>query len=175
MSDDNLGARLLAYLKEKKSLWLIAAALLLGVLLIIYGNSGSGLPSGARAVSGTAAASALDQDDYEQKLEARVRTLCEQVGGVSDVSVMITLESMSEQLYAQNLESSESESVKELRQEYIEVGDSLVPTKAMPPSVRGVAIVCSGGDDANVQLKLTKLISALFGISSGAISVVGGK
>ena len=42
-------------------------------------------------------------------------------------------------------------------------------------NVRGVAIVCTGGDDANTKLLLTELICALFGIPSSSVSVVPGK
>lgn len=174
MSDDKLSAgKFINFMREKKSLWLISAALVLGIILILYGNySGP-----AKAVSGSV--SNQSADDYELRLESRVKTLCEQVSGVSDVSVMLTLVSMSEQVFAQNMESSESETQKELRRVYIQVGGTgtqeLVPTKELSPCVRGVAVVCAGGDDANIQLKLTKLISSLFGIPSSSVSVVGGK
>lgn len=42
-------------------------------------------------------------------------------------------------------------------------------------SVRGVAVVCEGGDEADVRLTLTELICALFAIPSSSVSVVGGK
>ncbi len=42
-------------------------------------------------------------------------------------------------------------------------------------NVRGVAVVCTGGNDANTKLLLTELICALFGIPSSSVSVVPGK
>ncbi len=41
--------------------------------------------------------------------------------------------------------------------------------------VRGVAVVCRGGEAANVRLTVTEMLTALFGIPSSAVSVVGGK
>ncbi len=41
--------------------------------------------------------------------------------------------------------------------------------------VRGVAVVCRGGDVASVRLTVTEMLTALFGIPSSAVSVVGGK
>ncbi len=41
--------------------------------------------------------------------------------------------------------------------------------------VRGIAVVCDGGDNAAIKLKLTEILSSLFKIPSGAVSVVGGK
>lgn len=41
--------------------------------------------------------------------------------------------------------------------------------------VRGVAVVCRGGEEASVRLTVTEMLTALFGIPSSAVSVVGGK
>ncbi len=39
--------------------------------------------------------------------------------------------------------------------------------------VLGAAVVCVGGDSPEAQLKLTRLLCALFGIGSDSVSVVG--
>lgn len=120
MSDGIGVGGVISCLREKKSLWLIAAALVLGVCLMLFGGMetfGEG---------GTAS------------LEARVEELCERVNGVSDVSVMITFTADGE-------------------------------------TVRGAAVVCTGGDDAAIRLTLTELLCALFGVPSSNVSVVGGK
>ncbi len=41
--------------------------------------------------------------------------------------------------------------------------------------VRGIAVVCRGGESASVRLTITDMLTALFGIPSSAVSVVGGK
>lgn len=118
--NDTLGVSgLTSYLKEKKSLWLVLAVLVLGVCLMLFG--------GASEDGGT--------DDAS--LEARIERLCERVTGASDISVMVRTDSVGE--------------------------------------VRGVAVVCRGGEDANVRLTVTEMLTALFGIPSSAVSVVGGK
>ncbi|MBQ8509301.1 MAG: hypothetical protein IJ493_05265 [Clostridia bacterium] len=172
MSEDKLSAgRLIDYMKEKKSLWLIAAALGLGILLMVLGQQEN--ISGAVTVS----AKAETIIGLEAELEARVTALCGRVGGVSDVSVMVTLASYSEQVYAQDVQSSQSESSSDLRLEYVLTGSSgsqqPIPTVELTPRVQGVAVVCSGGDDANVQLKLTNLLCALFDIPASCVSIVG--
>ncbi|MBQ8249735.1 MAG: hypothetical protein IJY93_07655 [Clostridia bacterium] len=42
-------------------------------------------------------------------------------------------------------------------------------------TVKGIAVVCDGGDRAEVKLKLTEVLCSLFSIPSGSVSVVGGK
>ncbi len=117
--NDTLGASGLAiYLKEKKSLWLILAVLILGVCLMLFGGT-----------------SARGTDDAS--LEARIEKLCERVEGASDISVMVRTDSAGE--------------------------------------VRGIAVVCRGGEAASVRLTVTQMLTALFGIPSSAVSVVGGK
>lgn len=159
------------YMREKKSLWLALAALLVGVVLILFGGSDTSRAVSASPESGVD----IQSGEYEQQLEARVKELLERVSGVSNVSVMITLDSLTEQVYAQNYRSSESDSSTDVGLEYVTGQDGLVPTKELSPSVRGVAVVCSGGDDAEVALKLTRLLSSLFGIPSSSISVTGAK
>ena len=83
---------LIRYMREKKSLWLALAALLIGLILILFGGSDS-----SRAVSASPDSSAdLPSGEYEKRLEARVKELLERVSGVSDVTVMVTLDSLSE-------------------------------------------------------------------------------
>lgn len=40
--------------------------------------------------------------------------------------------------------------------------------------VRGIAVVCRGGESASVRLTITEMLTALFGIPSSSVSVVGG-
>ena len=105
-----------SYLKEKKSLWIIAVILALGIVMMMLGSTDN---------KGTA-------DDTE----LRVKELCEKIEGVNDVHVMV--------VYKKD-------------------------------DVGGIAVVCEGGGNAAIRLKLTELLTSLFGIPSGAVSVVGGK
>lgn len=104
------------FFKEKKSLALIALALIVGVCLMLFGDGVGG---------GT------------DNTEKRLAQLCESIDGVSGVSVMIT--------------------------------------KDTGGAVRGVAIVCTGGDDARIRLTLTELAAALFSIPASSVSVAAGK
>lgn len=123
MNDGEVGiGMLIGFLKRSKSLGIIAAVLILGILLMLIGGSGGASFSG----HGT------------DSLEKRVEKLCTQIAGVSDVHVMITADAGSD-------------------------------------TVRGVALVCSGGEMPEIKLKLTNLLCALFEIPSSAVSVVGGK
>jgi len=165
MNEDKLGAgQFIAYLREKKLLLLIAAALIAGTALLIFGGSiGEGR---VRADTEPAAYPAAAE------LEAKVKALCERVAGVSDAAVMITLESYGKRVYAKN---SQRNADGDERQEYVTVSGELAPIAELPPGVAGIAVVCVGGDDPALQLRLTNLLCALFGIPATAVSIVGGK
>lgn len=42
-----------------------------------------------------------------------------------------------------------------------------------PPKISGVAVVCVGGDNPGIQIKIIDLICSLYGISSSRVSVTG--
>ena len=50
-------------------------------------------------------------------------------------------------------------------------GDSALVETTWLPEVRGVAVVCQGGDDAAVQARLTEMVSVLLGVSTNRISI----
>ena len=67
MSDERIPpGKLIGYLREKKSLWFILAALIIGIFLMVGGEVGT--------CGGT---------------EGRVKAICEEIDGISDVSVMV--------------------------------------------------------------------------------------
>ena len=55
--------------------------------------------------------------------------------------------------------------------EYVYLDDDKTLSKIIEPKVRGVAVVCAGGDDPVVKEKVTKVISTVLSISTSSISV----
>ncbi len=152
----------LGFIKDKKSMWLALAALVLGVVLMLFG--------------GNAKDSAVPHSTMDAvELEERVKALCERVNGVGQAVVMITLDTTGEQVYAKNSrvigEGESSESIYE----YVTAAGSLVLTEEKLSRVRGIAVVCSGGNDAAVKLTLTEMLCALFDIPASAVSIAYGK
>ena len=136
---------------------------ILGILLLV---SGSILPH-----------STEKQDEntavlyYTERLENRVQQLCTSVQGVTEAEVLLTLENGSEYVYAQNAKSDVGAG------DYIFVtngeAEDPVLVKEIYPQVRGVAVVCTGGESPAVQQTIIRLLSASLGISSNRIQVAG--
>ncbi len=134
--------------KSEKSLKmiLIAGAAII-ILIALSGLSGSEKES-------TAANEMFDykrQAEYEAALELRLSDILSHIEGVGNLEVMITLE------------SSE-------KKEYQKSGD--VPVYTETPEIRGVIVVCDGGDNIIVREKVISAVSGAFGISTTRVSVI---
>lgn len=160
---------LIKKLKLKKSSIVIAVFILVGVLLLMFPDETSS------SAENTASYSMAEVTTYTERLEDRIRKLCSSVRGVGDVSVLVTLDCGSEFVYADNRNEQMNESGSSYSSDYLIIddkdGSSPVTVTEIYPKIRGIALVCDGGDDPKIRQKLTDLLSAALGISSGRISV----
>ena len=150
------------FIKDKKSIWLALVALVLGVILMLFGGSSK---------DSSAPRSSVDTAE----LESRVRDLCERVNGVGNAAVMITMDTAGEQVYAKNTRVVGKGENSENIYEYVTASGGLVPTEEKLSRVRGIAVVCSGGNDVAVRLALTEMLCALFDIPASSVSIAYGK
>ena len=102
-------------------------------------------------------------DEYVNKTEERLEALIEDIKGVSDVNVLISLKSGSELIYA-------SDSSKESEKHVVVSGD-LVFVKENLPEIEGVAIVWRGGNDQVSKAKITELVCSVPGLYSTRVYV----
>ena len=114
---------------------------------------------------------AFSYSDYEKNIEDRVSKIVSEVGGVYDVSVMVTLDSAHNYSYAENDKGTSSEYVTVRDKDGNESG---VLISENTPRIRGVAVVCGGGEDPHRRLEIIKLVSALLSIPQNKV-YVGGK
>jgi len=106
---------------------------------------------------------------YTENLEERIARLCREVAGVKEAYVLLTLEGGSEYIYAEN-ESGSARDYVILRKSDDE---SALPVQEISPRIRGVAVVCTRGDDSAVRLTITELLCAALGIPASAVRVAG--
>ena len=146
-------------------LYLLLGCGLLGVLLILFGSSGQKAEkSPEEAPYSTATDELVIYQDY---LEARIKTLCESVSGVRNVTVVVTLSGSFESVYATEWPDG--------NEEYVILGSgssaSPIYLSRSAPEIAGIGIVCSGGANDNVRRELISLLSATFHISSNRIYI----
>lgn len=158
-----LAAKLRALLAdEKRRVNLLVCMGLAGLVLLAVS---AWLPAGDTAPAAQPAQSTAD--DYAADLESRLTSLISRVEGTGKTTVMVTLESGSESIYATDTDSDGAST-------HVLLGsgrtDGLVET-VQTPRILGVAVVCEGGGSAAVQSRVTALVEALTGIGANHITV----
>lgn len=159
----------------EKQLWLkrvpkkpvLVALLVIGILLILIGTFSS-----QKKTEKTAGDFSVKY--YTETLEDRIADLCKSVDGVSDVHVLLTLDTGSEFVYAQNGEvASSGASISDYLIVEQNGDENVVLVKEIYPAVRGVAIVCRGGEYATIRQTLSELLGAALGIPQAKIKIAG--
>ena len=152
-------------LKRYSYVLLIAAV---GIALLLLPTGGRDSPETPAREEGAS----FDLDAFEEKLE---RTLS-QIEGAGTARVVLTLDGGSRQVLARNQErdgnGGDSNTV-------VTVGkgsatQEVVPLQTVAPEFRGALVVCPGGGNASVRLKLIEAVSAVTGLGSDRISVCAG-
>ncbi|MCL1788772.1 MAG: hypothetical protein FWG33_00255 [Oscillospiraceae bacterium] len=136
--------------KNQKTVKIIVYGGFALILLIFISEMFSGISgtSGKNANSGEDIN--ISAGDYETQLEKELERAVSAINGVGELTIMVTLDSLSETVYSER--------------------GSGVRT-VITPKVRGVAIICEGGDDIIVKQKIVELVSRVLGIATTRISV----
>ena len=173
-----MGLQLFEKIKEKNIRIFVIIGLAAGLLLIALSFL---TDRSARDPSEQPAAIEVQPSDLNEQiayLEHKVRGMIEKIRGVDSASVMITLESSAESIYASRVSSREGANQTDWQQELAVVRNrdgSEVPVtiKEISPRINGVAVVTNGSDvSAQLQLDITNLIAALFNIPRNRIFVI---
>lgn len=127
---------------KKHSLIIIAGAAVILFLALI--------PVGEKTESGNSF-TGEELSRYEQTLEKRLTAILSEIENIGEINVMISLDTSARTEYGKN-------------------ADMLLETEM--PKVRGVIVVCSGGDDVIVQEKVIRAVTGVFAISSTRVSVM---
>ena len=91
-----------------------------------------------------------DIDEYEGKLEKKLTEIIEEIDGTSDIHVMITLEKTEENIYG---------------------GKTSDISVTLTPTIRGVVVVCKGGENAVVREKVLDAVCKALGVSAARVCV----
>lgn len=167
---------------DKKAV-IIAAVGIIGTLILVISEF---VPSEEKTAKQNNAVSSEeysidDHYEYSEMLEKKLTDIVSSIDGAGNAKVMITLESSSEAVYAQN-DKTDKEKGDENREKISKENDYVLIKadsskeealllKIIQPEVKGVAVVCEGGDSVYVQQKIIETISAVFNINSSRIKV----
>ena len=152
--------------KYQGVLLVIAAGVLL--LLLPTGGGSSSQPEQSEA----AAESSFDLEGFEQRLEDTLS----QIQGAGEVRVVLTLDSSSRQVLAQDVEreADGGSSSTVVTVGAGAGGQEVVALQTVAPRFRGALVVCPGAGQAQTKLRLLEAVSALTGLSADRISICEG-
>ncbi|MBQ4119134.1 MAG: hypothetical protein IJD45_01945 [Clostridia bacterium] len=167
-------------LKSPKVLVIVG---ILGILLIFI----SSLFTEKEEVKATELDMGISSTEYREQLETDVKKIVSKITGNKNVTVIVTLESGMRYKYADikegSTEDKSEESTKlsssESKQGYITVktadgGEQALLVTTQMPEIRGVAIVCIGGDNELIAEKIENTVTAALNITSQRVSIAGG-
>ena len=164
--------RVTALLKNDRKKLIIVAVALLGIILIVISSVGEKV---AAPEDATQPQTGFSESEYTAMLEQRLEETVSSLYGAGRARVMVTLECDYETVYARDGSYSKDEASSDEKSEYIIIDssqqeDGLV-LKTVTPRVRGVAVLCEGGNDPNVKAQVSEMLSALLDLGSNRISV----
>lgn len=157
------------FIKTNKKTFICFIAGLLGILLIFaseaFGNS-----------SKKSETSNKEYVSYSNEMEEKLADIISKVEGAGKTKVFLTIEESEEYVYAQDISTDRKDNTQiNDDKKYVIVdgngGKDGLLIKTVNPKIRGVAIVCEGGDDPVVQQRIYSCVSASLGISTARISI----
>lgn len=157
------------FIKTNKKTFICFIAGLLGILLIFaseaFGNS-----------SKKSETSNNEYVSYSNEMEEKLADIISKVEGAGKTKVFLTIEESEEYVYAQDISTDRKDNTQiNDDKKYVIVdgngGKDGLLIKTVNPKIRGVAIVCEGGDDPVVQQRIYSCVSASLGISTARISI----
>lgn len=144
-------------ISERKTEFVLLILILVGGVLILV--------SGFDFSSDRTGKHYTDVEFYTEYLETKISELCMSIAGIEKANVFLTLDCSSEYVYGESsadyliLKNDSDEEAVMLREIY--------------PKVRGVAVVCTGGEFPRIRETVTEILAAAMGISTSKIRVAG--
>ncbi len=193
MADDKkMIQKLLTRLTEQKKYRRILIMVGLGLIAVIFLSSFLE-KTPAKENEPIAIATGQTIEDYAAGLEAELAEMISHIKGVGNVQVMVTIEKGVENIYATEQKSSkqitndQSADFDRKNQEqdqtettYILVkdadgGQKAISVTQIQPVVKGVVVVCDGGDNIQTEQKIINAVTTALDISSAKVCVVSAK
>lgn len=170
------GFKFFQKLKSIKHFEIIIAVILGAVALLIYFST-------FKSTSSKTSYESTSTTEYATMIESKLENVIKQINGVGNVSVMVTLESGPQYIYA----TSDEEKINKnegngttttsttTTKEPIIVSNDIVVVQEIMPTIGGIVVVASGADNTKVKLDIIKAIQALIDVPQSKIEVLNGK
>lgn len=171
---------LIEKIKRDKKLLVILLVGVAGIAILLFSEIGSPPENEPEAESPQKSECDIsDPYEYAAFMEKKLEDIISSISGAGKAKVMITVDGSAESIYARDVKSGGESGEKEKfsdENKYVLIktdssSEEALLLKIMQPRIRGVAVVCEGGDSVYVQEKIIETVSAVFDINSSRINV----
>lgn len=160
-------------IKENRKLQIGLAILVIGMLILCYFLF-IRTPAKSPQKETNTSISASDAEAYAKGLEDKLESILSQVKGAGNVSVLVTLGSGFEYVYATEETVKENSSGSTTTSSIILVSGKPVLVKEIYPEIKGVLVSASGADNISVRLNLVTAIQTVVDIANEDILILTG-
>ena len=175
-----------SFFQDDKKVKILSAVLIAGIVLIALSEFWPS--SGKTKEKEDSVSDTMTMQEYTQKLEDNIREIVGSIRGVGNLKVLVTLESSEETIYTQETKTSvdstqdamsengKTQLKESTEQKYLLVEgedgtkQALVKT-TKEPEVKGIVIVCEGGDSTTVKSEVINAVTTALDISSSRVCV----
>ena len=175
------------YVSGEKGKKIILIAGIAGMVLILLSSFWP--KSEATKSKQETTAAAMTTSEYTDLLQQRLASIVNSIDGVGKSEIMVTLETGVQNIYANQEQKNTDKSQdmtgenttriqerQDVEQNVILVDDpeggekALIKTQ-LEPQIKGVVVVCQGGDDPVVQKRISQAVTTALDISSKRVCV----
>ncbi len=164
--------KLLTFLWSESGKRTILAILgIMFIILVFFMTAGENVDK--KEQSAAISQSAITAEgEYELLLENRLEELISSIEGAGECKVMVTLEKGEYKIFAKDSYEDEHEN----KYEYVILDegsgeDAGLVVNVVSPEIKGVAVVCEGGDSSVVHSEIVDMLSSVLSLKSTQISV----
>ena len=159
-------------LKKDKKILLLLILAIIGIVVLMFSELFTVEKDNEEKIT------SITTNEYAETIEKKLSELVSSIDGAGETVVMVTIETGKENVFAKEIKSEEDENKQSSSYEYeyvvIKSGSSVengMLLKVIEPEIRGVAIVCDGGENPTVRENIINTVSAVLDIKTNSISV----
>lgn len=115
-------------------------------------------------------------ESYERQIEEQLEEIISSIDGAGRVKVMATLDRTSQIVYATEEKYNTDNEKQSGETAYVIIKksdgtESAIKVTEIQPKIKGVIVVCEGGEDSVVQERIVKAVTTVLDISSSKVCV----
>ncbi len=162
-----------AFIDKDNRMKILLVLGIIGILLIFLSSF---IEDDTKTTTTSSTTIDINTDEFINKTEQELVNLLQEISGVGEVKVMVSVSGTTELEYAQELTKDSDEQSNSYKNQYVFIennGDKEALVKKInKPQISGVCVVCRGGEDIRVIEKVTRAVATVLDISSTSICVM---